>query len=123
MRLRHLCLKALEHYSLRVKTVSFLVIATNTMFRIITQDGQRFVLRIYSDEETTLQHNLIEMFWLDAWQPVPMDVFDGYSAIRPIDQGFSERRDRWRLPFYLAAVALEGPMHLRRFSEVLDRIA
>ncbi len=65
-RLKQIVLKALEQYDLRVKWVKFLTIETNTMFQIQSEDGDRFVLRIYSDEETTLQENQAEMFWLAA---------------------------------------------------------
>ncbi|MBN2004514.1 MAG: phosphotransferase [Anaerolineae bacterium] len=36
------------------------------MFQIQSEGGEKFVLRIYSDEETTLRENQAEMFWLDA---------------------------------------------------------
>jgi Ser/Thr protein kinase RdoA (MazF antagonist) len=65
-RLRSLSLKALEEYHLQVKRLKFLAIETNTMFRVDAEDGERYVLRIYSDEETTLRDNLAEMFWLNA---------------------------------------------------------
>ena len=65
-RLRRLVLEVLTSYDLVVKQVSFLTIETNTMFRVDTEDGDKYVLRIYSDEETTLRENQAEMFWLDA---------------------------------------------------------
>ena len=65
-RLRQLALKALDEYDLRVEWVKFLAIETNTMFQIRAADGEKFVLRIYSDEETTLRENRAEMFWLNA---------------------------------------------------------
>jgi Ser/Thr protein kinase RdoA (MazF antagonist) len=65
-RLRKVVLKALEAYDLQIAWVKFLTIATNTMFQIRSSDGEKFVLRIYSDEETTLKENQAEMFWLDA---------------------------------------------------------
>lgn len=65
-RLRQLTLSTLVHYDLQVKSVKFLTIGTNTMFQLQTSDGKRYVLRIYSDEETTLRENQAEMFWLDA---------------------------------------------------------
>ncbi|UCC87710.1 MAG: phosphotransferase [Anaerolineales bacterium] len=65
-RLRLLSLNALGQYNIRVKRVRFLTTETNTMFRVDAGDGQRYVLRIYSAEETTLQDNLAEVFWLDA---------------------------------------------------------
>jgi len=65
-RLRQLALTALEQYHLQVKWIRFLTIATNTMFQLQTEDGKKYVLRIYSEEETTLRENQAEMFWLDA---------------------------------------------------------
>jgi len=58
---------------------------------------------------------------IDAFQPAPDDVFGSYREEMPIDSGFSERRDLWRIPLYLAAVALEGPMHLNKLTEALRR--
>ncbi|RKX24927.1 MAG: hypothetical protein DRP45_07095 [Candidatus Zixiibacteriota bacterium] len=57
---------------------------------------------------------------IDSWQPVPDAVFDGYREEIPIDSGFSERRDLWRVPLYLAAVAIEGSMHLNRLTGALQ---
>jgi Ser/Thr protein kinase RdoA (MazF antagonist) len=65
-RLRPLVLKALEQYDLSVEWVKFLTIETNTMFQIRAVDGKKYVLRIYSNEETTLKENQAELFWLNA---------------------------------------------------------
>lgn len=65
-RLRPLVFKALEQYDLQVEQVKFFTIETNTMFQIRTEDSEKLMLRIYSDEETTLKENQAEMFWLDA---------------------------------------------------------
>lgn len=65
-RLRPLVIKALKEYDLRVKWVKFLTIETNTMFQIKSEDGEKFVLRIYSDEETTIRENRAEIYWLTA---------------------------------------------------------
>ena len=64
-RQRQLVFKALEAYDLCVAWVKFLTIETNTMFQIRSADGEKFVMRIYSDEETTLKENQAEMFWLN----------------------------------------------------------
>jgi len=58
--------KALQNYDLDVKAINFLTIDTNTHFKIRTPTGERYVLRIYSDEETTLKENKAEFFWLNA---------------------------------------------------------
>ena len=58
---------------------------------------------------------------LDSFQPVPVDVFDAYREEMSIDSGFFERRDLWRIPLYLAAVAIEGPMHLNRLTDAIHK--
>jgi fructosamine-3-kinase len=63
----------------------------------------------------------IDLALLDSFQPVPEDVFNGYRDELPIDPGFPERKDLWRIPLYLAAVALEGPMHLMRLTGAVNR--
>ena len=65
-RLRQVVFKALEQYELSVKKVKFLTIETNTMFQVWDENGEKYVLRIYSEEEATLKENKAEMFWLDA---------------------------------------------------------
>ncbi|TFG72814.1 MAG: hypothetical protein E4H27_01915 [Anaerolineales bacterium] len=65
-RLRKLALKALDNYNLQIAWVRFLTQETNTMFYLQTTDHQKYVLRIYSNEETTLFDNQAEMFWLNA---------------------------------------------------------
>ncbi|MDD5265274.1 MAG: fructosamine kinase family protein [Candidatus Bipolaricaulis sp.] len=63
----------------------------------------------------------IDLALVDAFQPAPDAVFAGYQDEAPIDPGFFERRDLWRLPLYLAAVALEGPDHLCRLKNALRK--
>jgi Ser/Thr protein kinase RdoA (MazF antagonist) len=65
-RLRQVALRALEAYDLAAESLRFLTIHTNTMFEVRTADGGRYVLRIYSDEETTLKENQAEIYWLNA---------------------------------------------------------
>ena len=65
-RLHRLAVKALENYALDVKWIKFFTIETNTMFKVQSLEGENFVLRIYSDEETTLTENQTEIFWLHA---------------------------------------------------------
>jgi protein-ribulosamine 3-kinase len=53
-------------------------------------------------------HPEIDLALLGYFQPVPRDVFDGYTEIRPIDGGFPQRRELWRMFAYLAVVAVDG---------------
>jgi protein-ribulosamine 3-kinase len=63
----------------------------------------------------------VDLASLDSFQPVPEDVFDGYREVLPIDPGFWERRDFWRIRLYLAAVAVEGPGHLGRLAGAVQK--
>jgi protein-ribulosamine 3-kinase len=63
----------------------------------------------------------IDLALIDSFQPVPDDVLNGYREEMPIDPGFFERRDLWRVSIYLAAVTVEGPMRLYRLTSALQR--
>lgn len=65
-RLRQVAFTALEDYDIQVQSLKFFIIHTNTLFQVRSDTGTRILLRIYSDEETTLRENQAEMFWLDA---------------------------------------------------------
>jgi fructosamine-3-kinase len=52
---------------------------------------------------------------------VPDEVFDAYRDIAPVDRGFAERRELWRLAAYLAVVAVDGPGPFGR--QYRDRLA
>ena len=60
---------------------------------------------------------------MDAWQPAPDDFLDGYQEEMPLDPGFYKRRSLWRVPLYLAGVAIEGPIHLGRLTHALEEYA
>ena len=99
-RLRKVALKALENYDIPVKKVRLLTIETNTYFRIDTSDGRKYAMRVYSNEETTLQDNLAEVFWLKAInrdtdllapKPVPMRNGD-FVALVDIPETPDDRR-------------------------------
>jgi protein-ribulosamine 3-kinase len=63
----------------------------------------------------------LDLAFIDYFQPVPKDVFDGYREEMPIDPGFFERRDLWRISGYLAAVAVEGSAYLGRLRDALQK--
>ncbi len=63
----------------------------------------------------------VDLAFVDYFQAVPNDVFDGYRDEMPIDPGFWERRDLWRVWGYLAAVTVEGHKYLRPLSEAVAK--
>jgi protein-ribulosamine 3-kinase len=63
----------------------------------------------------------MDLAYIDYFQPVPEDVLIGYQEQIPIDSGFTERRDLWRLYGYLAAVEVEGAIHLSKLTNALRK--
>lgn len=63
----------------------------------------------------------MDLAYIDYFQPVPDDVFAGYQEAMPIDPGFLERRDLWRVYGYLAAVEVEGPGHLSKLTAAVQK--
>jgi fructosamine-3-kinase len=71
-------------------------------------------------------HPEIDLALVDYFAPVPPDLFDGYGEIRPIDHGFTGRRELWRIFVYLAMIAVDGQnpfgrQHLGRLADAIDR--
>jgi fructosamine-3-kinase len=64
-------------------------------------------------------HPEMDLAYIDYFQPVPEDVFDGYREELSIDPGFPERRSLWRIWGYLAAVTVEGNGYLGRLTEAV----
>jgi protein-ribulosamine 3-kinase len=81
---------------------------------ISSEDGS-----VVIDPAVYFGHPEMDLAYVDYFQPVPDDVFDGYREELPIDPGFPERRPLWRLWGYLAAVTLEGGGYLARLDEAL----
>lgn len=67
-RLRRMALEVLQAYDLPACRVRLLAHETNHLFRVDSADGRRFALRVCADEETTLEDNRAEAFWLQALQ-------------------------------------------------------
>lgn len=64
-------------------------------------------------------HPEMDLAYIDYFEPVPEAVFAGYREELPIDPGFWERRDLWRIWGYLGAVTVEGASYLGRLDAAL----
>jgi fructosamine-3-kinase len=53
-------------------------------------------------------HPELDLALLDYFSPVPPETWDAYREIRPIDPGFAERRELWRIFAYLAILTVDG---------------
>lgn len=70
-------------------------------------------------------HPEIDLALLDYFAPVPDEVFDGYRSVAPIDPGFAQRRELWRLFGYLAVITVDGGSAFGRpfVQRVADAVA
>jgi fructosamine-3-kinase len=66
-------------------------------------------------------HPEMDLAMVDYFEPVPADLFDAYREVRPIDPGFAERRDLWRIAGYLGCVAVDGAAYLEALTRALQR--
>ncbi|MBT3271538.1 MAG: phosphotransferase [Spirochaetales bacterium] len=65
-RLHNLAVKALGEYDLRVKSLEYHCFDTNLLYRVLTNDGDRYILRLAVPGWRTLDDLLAEASWLDA---------------------------------------------------------
>jgi len=61
----------------------------------------------------------MDLAYIDYFEPVPDDVFDGYREEGTISPGFHQRRSLWRLYGYLAAVEVEGQKHIPKLENAI----
>jgi fructosamine-3-kinase len=66
-------------------------------------------------------HLEVDLALLGYFRPVPHAVLDGYRELAPVDPGFDERRELWRIFAYLAVIAVDGASPIGR--QFLTRLA
>jgi fructosamine-3-kinase len=66
----------------------------------------------------------MDLAQIDVYNPVPGAVFDAHREVAPMESGFDERRELWRLSCYLAAVTVEpsSPFGQRMFPRLSDAV-
>ncbi len=83
----------------------------------ITADTGVFVI----DPAVYFGHPEMDLAYIDYFQSVPSDVFEGYAEELPIDAGFWRRRNLWRIWGYLAAVTVEGTEYLGKLKDAIQQ--
>ena len=63
---------------------------------------------VVADVAPYFGHPELDLALVDYFQPVPDDIFRAYREIAPIDAGFRQRRDLWRIFVDLACVTVEA---------------
>lgn len=100
LRLRHMALIALERYELDVKRIRLLTNETNGIFRVDTEHGQKYVLRITDPLGChSLDEIRSEMMWLAALRrdtdlgvPKPLTTREGWPVTTVEMAGVPEAR-------------------------------
>jgi fructosamine-3-kinase len=64
-------------------------------------------------------HPEIDLVLVDFFAPVPHEFFQGYRELAPLDAGFTQRRDLWRVPVWLAMIEVDGPQHVEKLDAAL----
>jgi len=64
-------------------------------------------------------HPEMDLALVDFFAPVSEALFQDYQEIAPLEPGFVERRDLWRIPAWLAMVEVDGPQHLDKLMAAL----
>ena len=99
-RLRMLALNALKRYQLAVNRVRLVTNDMNGIFRVDTESGEKYILRITLPEGGhTLDHVIAEMDWLaalasetDLRVPTPVPAVDGSLVVEAQAPGIPEPR-------------------------------
>lgn len=53
-------------------------------------------------------HPELDLALVDYFSPCPPELFTAYAHVHPLDPGFAERRELWRLFAYLGVLAVDG---------------
>lgn len=64
-------------------------------------------------------HPEMDLAYVDFFAPVPAELLDGYREIAPVDAGFEQRRDLWRIYAWLAMVQVDGARNLDKLDAAL----
>jgi protein-ribulosamine 3-kinase len=66
-------------------------------------------------------HPEMDLAYVDFFEAVPGEVFEGYQELLAIEPGFKDRRELWRVPAYLAVVMVEGASYLGRLMNAVQK--
>lgn len=66
-------------------------------------------------------HPEMDLAYVDYFQPVPEDVLNAYNDEIPIDPGFRERRELWRIYGYLAIAEVGGMPFLPQLTSAIRK--
>jgi len=120
---------ALARYDLKVKDVSFLVEATNMLYRVEDHSGNQFVLKIFEEESSTIEDNLAEVFLMNhiaeknlVLLPSVLPAMDG-SFVQVVESKATEQPKRLALYTWLVGEDLDGNENRERFIQLGELIA
>lgn len=65
-RLKKLASYALSFYDIKVDKLDFLAEETNIFYKVVTEDGTKYALKIFQEESSTIEDNLAEVFFINT---------------------------------------------------------
>jgi len=70
---------------------------------ISTADGAAVI-----DVAPYFGHPEVDLALVECYDPAGQELLRAYAELTPLDPGFASRRELWRVPVYLAAIAVAG---------------
>ena len=70
---------------------------------ISTPDGAAVV-----DVAPYFGHPEVDLAFVDVFAPADPELFRAYAEVAPVEAGFADRRELWRLPGYLGVISVNG---------------
>src|SRR5437870_10277118 len=131
LRLRRMALRALGEYDLAVKRVRPVANGLNTLFRVETEAGETYALRISHPTWRTDEDLTSELLWLEALArdteigaPVPVRSRRGDPMTWAAAEGVPERRRCVLMSWIPGANLIERltEPHLRQLGELAARL-
>lgn len=124
LRLRKVVELALKHYELSIKEFHFYDIATNVLFKLHGEDGVMYLMKIFSEESSSYEDNLCEVFMIDQVKensnlivPEVIHTAEGKGVIR-VDSKYTETAKRVIVYKWIDGVELDANETMERFKKL-----
>lgn len=123
-RLRKVAELAVEQYALKIESISFLDEATNVFFKLTDTNGEKYALKLFQEESSTIDDNLAEVFFIDTVKtnsdieiPEVVPAEDGREVI-VIESPYTPTAKRVAVYKWLEGDDLDGKESAERFFKL-----
>ena len=123
-RLRKVAELALEEYALAIESIDYLIEETNVFFKLMDTDGNKYALKVFQEESSTIEDNLAEVFFIDTVKknsdieiPEVVPASDGRGVV-VIKSPYTPTAKRVAVYKWLEGEDLDGKESTDRFFEL-----